>query len=306
MLAAAWHQLMASELAPAFATASTLLGVTCSATSHRPHAACRVSTWSASVPTRRAAAGVQAGDLLDVELALDTATRDVEVPDDLAAALAAEPAAKAFWDGLSYSNKSWHTLQVVPGAKKPETRAARVGQDGRRDARATRPVARLDDAPVGVRGTGGGLCQGLGLVEAGSGLLQLARSRPRSTDASSRPRSAAAAVSASSSWSAPAGCRSPPAASVHRRRDVRLDLFDAGHAAAPSLMIASTPTPMQVSSTGVRQAMAPTRGVRSTFAGAAAVHEADRQPAQPERQHRHAAARRAARTCGSEPDGATR
>ena len=74
---------------------------------------------------RRAAAGVQAGDLLDVELALDTATRDVEVPDDLAAALAAEPAAKAFWDGLSYSNKSWHALQVT-GAKKPETRAARV------------------------------------------------------------------------------------------------------------------------------------------------------------------------------------
>ena len=74
---------------------------------------------------RRAAAGVRAGDLLDVELALDTAARDVEVPDDLAAALAAEPDATAFWDGLSYSNKSWHVLQVT-GAKKPETRAARV------------------------------------------------------------------------------------------------------------------------------------------------------------------------------------
>ena len=74
---------------------------------------------------RRAAAGVQAGDPLDVELALDTAVRDVEVPEDLATALAAEPDAKAFWDGLSYSNKSWHVLQVT-GAKKAETRDARV------------------------------------------------------------------------------------------------------------------------------------------------------------------------------------
>lgn len=74
---------------------------------------------------RRAAAGVRAGDPLDVELALDTAAREVEVPDDLATALAAEPDAKAFWDGLSYSNKSWHVLQMT-GAKKPETRAARV------------------------------------------------------------------------------------------------------------------------------------------------------------------------------------
>ena len=74
---------------------------------------------------RRAAAGLRAGDPLDVELALDTAVRDVEVPDDLAAALAADPDAKTFWDGLSYSNRSWHVLQVT-GAKKPETRAAGV------------------------------------------------------------------------------------------------------------------------------------------------------------------------------------
>jgi hypothetical protein len=74
---------------------------------------------------RRAAARVRAGDLLDVELTLDTAAREVDVPDDLATALAAEPDATAFWDGLSYSNRSWHVLQVT-GAKKPETRAARV------------------------------------------------------------------------------------------------------------------------------------------------------------------------------------
>lgn len=74
---------------------------------------------------RRAAAGVRAGDRLDVTLALDTAPREVEVPDDLGAALAAEPAAEAFFHTLSPSAKSWHVLQVT-GAKKPETRANRV------------------------------------------------------------------------------------------------------------------------------------------------------------------------------------
>lgn len=74
---------------------------------------------------RRAGAGVSAGDVLDVEVELDTAVRDVELPDDLAAALAEEPEAARFFESLSYSKQSWHTLQVT-GAKKPETRAKRV------------------------------------------------------------------------------------------------------------------------------------------------------------------------------------
>lgn len=74
---------------------------------------------------RRAEAGVAPGDVLDVEVELDTAERVIEVPEDLAAALAEEPAAKAFFESLSYSKQSWHVLQVT-GAKKPETRAKRV------------------------------------------------------------------------------------------------------------------------------------------------------------------------------------
>lgn len=74
---------------------------------------------------RRADAGVAAGDVLDVEVELDTAERTVEVPADLAAALAEQPAAKSFFESLSYSSQSWHALQVT-GAKKPETRAKRV------------------------------------------------------------------------------------------------------------------------------------------------------------------------------------
>jgi Bacteriocin-protection, YdeI or OmpD-Associated/Domain of unknown function (DUF1905) len=73
----------------------------------------------------RAASGLKAGDPIEVELVLDTAPREVEVPEDLAAALAADPVAKAFFDGLSNSNKRVHTL-AVEGAKTPETRARRV------------------------------------------------------------------------------------------------------------------------------------------------------------------------------------
>ena len=75
----------------------------------------------------RAAAGVEGGDTVDVELELDTAPRDVTVPPDLAAALAAEPAAQATFEALSYSNKSWHVLQIE-GAKSDETRQRRVAR----------------------------------------------------------------------------------------------------------------------------------------------------------------------------------
>ena len=76
---------------------------------------------------RRAESGLAGGDEVDVELELDTAPREVTVPSDLAAALDAEPAARRTFDGLSYSNKSWHVLQVE-GAKTDETRARRIAR----------------------------------------------------------------------------------------------------------------------------------------------------------------------------------
>jgi Bacteriocin-protection, YdeI or OmpD-Associated/Domain of unknown function (DUF1905) len=74
---------------------------------------------------RRAAAGVAPGETLDVQVELDTAPRESEVPDDLAAALSADAQAMAFFDSLSYSKQQWHILQVS-GAKQAETRARRV------------------------------------------------------------------------------------------------------------------------------------------------------------------------------------
>lgn len=73
----------------------------------------------------RTKAGVAAGDEVDVVVELDTAERTVDVPADFAAALDAEPAARRFFETLSYSNKSWHVLNVE-GAKTPETRLRRI------------------------------------------------------------------------------------------------------------------------------------------------------------------------------------
>jgi len=73
----------------------------------------------------RAAAGVAGGDQVEVDVELDTAPRDVQVPPELAAELAADPGAKQFFDSLSNSNKSWHTLAIT-GAKTDETRQRRL------------------------------------------------------------------------------------------------------------------------------------------------------------------------------------
>jgi len=75
----------------------------------------------------RAASGLKGGDIVDVDLELDTAPREVSVPPELDAALDAEPAARATFDRLSYSNKSWHALQVE-GARTDETRQRRIAK----------------------------------------------------------------------------------------------------------------------------------------------------------------------------------
>jgi Bacteriocin-protection, YdeI or OmpD-Associated/Domain of unknown function (DUF1905) len=73
----------------------------------------------------RAAAGVKAGDVVEVNLELDTASREIEVPPDFAAALDNDREAKRSFDGLSYSNKRRFTL-AIDDAKTPETRQRRI------------------------------------------------------------------------------------------------------------------------------------------------------------------------------------
>lgn len=73
----------------------------------------------------REAAGVKAGDLVEVTLELDTEPRTVDVPDDLAAALAEKPGATAVFDALNYSTRKEHVRQVE-SAKSAETRQRRI------------------------------------------------------------------------------------------------------------------------------------------------------------------------------------
>lgn len=73
----------------------------------------------------RAELGVEIGDEVDAVVELDDAPRTVEVPEDLASVLDAEPALRAAFDALAFSHRKEHVRSVVD-AKRPETRERRV------------------------------------------------------------------------------------------------------------------------------------------------------------------------------------
>lgn len=73
----------------------------------------------------RTAAGVAAGDEVDVELVPDDQPREVEAPPDLLAALATDAPARTTFDALAPSHrKEW--VRWIEEAKRAETRTARV------------------------------------------------------------------------------------------------------------------------------------------------------------------------------------
>lgn len=75
----------------------------------------------------RTAAGLKAGDSVAVTLELDLEPRTVEIPEDLAAALAEKQGATAAFDALAFSKRKEFVRQVVE-AKAPETRARRIAK----------------------------------------------------------------------------------------------------------------------------------------------------------------------------------
>jgi hypothetical protein len=79
----------------------------------------------------KAATGVDAGDRVRIEIELDTEPREVVVPDDLRAALADVPAARAAFGKLSFSHQREY-VQWIEQAKRAETRARRVADTVRR------------------------------------------------------------------------------------------------------------------------------------------------------------------------------
>jgi len=75
----------------------------------------------------RREAGAEAGDTVTVELELDTAPREVEVPEALANALAGDSEARAAYDRLAYTHRK-EFARWVDEAKREETRRRRVTQ----------------------------------------------------------------------------------------------------------------------------------------------------------------------------------
>jgi antitoxin component of MazEF toxin-antitoxin module len=74
-----------------------------------------------------AQAGVVPGDPLDVVVENDDVLREVEVPEDLAAALRRNRAAATAWEKLSFTHRREY-VEAIANAKKAETRARRVDQ----------------------------------------------------------------------------------------------------------------------------------------------------------------------------------
>jgi hypothetical protein len=73
----------------------------------------------------RKRAGVAAGDDLTVEIVNDDKPRTVEIPIDLATALAENKGAEEHFQSLSYSGQRRHVLAVT-GARTAETRQRRI------------------------------------------------------------------------------------------------------------------------------------------------------------------------------------
>jgi hypothetical protein len=73
------------------------------------------------------AAGVGYGDTITIELELDTTPRTVELPADLARALARDKKATTAWEALSYTNKK-EMARSLEDAKRQETRERRLAQ----------------------------------------------------------------------------------------------------------------------------------------------------------------------------------
>jgi hypothetical protein len=72
-------------------------------------------------------AGAQAGDEVEVRLELDAAPREVEVPEPLAAALAADPQARAAFESMAFTHRKEYARWITE-AKREETRQRRVQQ----------------------------------------------------------------------------------------------------------------------------------------------------------------------------------
>ncbi len=96
-------------------------------------------TWRSSIAPRggvyllgvsaqnRELAGLTAGEEVDVDVVLDTAPREVEVPADFAQALNAIPGLRQAFDALAFTHRKEH-VRAIEDAKTAETRSRRISK----------------------------------------------------------------------------------------------------------------------------------------------------------------------------------
>jgi len=75
----------------------------------------------------RTAAGVSAGERVEISMELDTTPRTVTPPPELKAALKADSELAKAWDELSYTAQR-ENAEAIEGAKRPETKARRLAK----------------------------------------------------------------------------------------------------------------------------------------------------------------------------------
>jgi uncharacterized protein YdeI (YjbR/CyaY-like superfamily) len=69
----------------------------------------------------RKSAHVAAGDMIDVDVELDTKPREVDLPPELTRALAKDATVEKYFESLSYSGK-YRLVAPIANGKTPETR----------------------------------------------------------------------------------------------------------------------------------------------------------------------------------------
>jgi Bacteriocin-protection, YdeI or OmpD-Associated/Domain of unknown function (DUF1905) len=84
-------------------------------------------TWLGLRNELRREAGLADGDSVDVEIERDDSPREVEVPPELASALASDDIAAGVYESLSFTHRREYA-EWIAGAKKEETRTRRVAK----------------------------------------------------------------------------------------------------------------------------------------------------------------------------------
>ena len=75
----------------------------------------------------RTAVGAELGSELVIEIEKDAALREVDIPEELAFALASDAPARVVFDGLAFTHRKEYA-QWIAEAKRPETRQRRVAK----------------------------------------------------------------------------------------------------------------------------------------------------------------------------------